>query len=467
MNQIRKVSKKIILAYCIPQFAVGLFTAMISNYLLYFYQPSKESGIPTLITQGVVVLGILTFIGFVKAVGHIIDAVTDPLVANLSDKSRNKKGRRIPFMKYAAIPFGLSALLIFCAPQNTPGLVNNIWVAVFIWAYFVFYTLYMIPHNALLPEMITDTKERVNVYTFNSLFFVTGSALGYVTPALVGMFKNAGMDVLLAWRATFAIFTVVGIILLLIPAVMIKEREYVNSVRPTVSLMQSLKHAFSNKHFRWVTLGQLLEGTAMSFFQSCIMYYVTSLMGLPETASVAILAISIVGSLCLYPLISKWGKKSGKRKPIIWGCVVFTIAEFIICFGADMPGPAMVKACGLALFVSFPFAVLNILPGSMMADVIQYDTLITGINQEGIFSAARSFITKLGTSLAIMIVPSLTVIGAAAGENIGRTGLKVTALVGGLFCLGAVIAFIKYREDEVLGLIRQKGEKQEKEAVRK
>lgn len=132
-----------------------------------------------------------------------------------------------------------------------------------------------------------------------------------------------------------------------------------------------------------------------------------------------------------------------------------------------MPGPAMVKACGLALFVSFPFAVLNILPGSMMADVIQYDTLITGINQEGIFSAARSFITKLGTSLAIMIVPSLTVIGAAAGENIGRTGLKVTALVGGLFCLGAVIAFIKYREDEVLGLIRQKGEKQEKEAVRK
>lgn len=116
MNQIKKVSKKIILAYCIPQFAVGLFTAMISNYLLYFYQPSKESGIPTLITQGVVVLGILTFIGFVKAVGHIIDAVTDPLVANLSDKSRNKKGpAAIPVMKYAAIPFRLSALLIFCA----------------------------------------------------------------------------------------------------------------------------------------------------------------------------------------------------------------------------------------------------------------------------------------------------------------------------------------------------------------
>ncbi|MEG1858397.1 MAG: hypothetical protein RR216_06615, partial [Pseudoflavonifractor sp.] len=51
-------------------------------------------------------------------------------------------------------------------------------------------------------------------------------------------------------------------------------------------------------------------------------------------------------------------------------------------------------------------------------------------------------------------VPSLTVIGAAAGENIGRTGLKITALVGGLFCLGAIVAFSQYREKEVLGVIR-------------
>ena len=90
----------------------------------------------------------------------------------------------------------------------------------------------------------------------------------------------------------------------------------------------------------------------------------------------------------------------------------------------------------------------------MMADVIQYDTITTGVNQEGIFSAAKSFITKLGTSLAIMIVPSLTVIGAAAGENIGRLGLKLTAVAGGLFCLGAIIAFLRYNEREVLGVIR-------------
>lgn len=459
----KQVSTKTLWAYCAPQFAVGLFTAMVNNYLIYFYQPSKESGIPTLITQGTVFLGILTIIGFIKAVGHIIDAITDPIVAGISDKSKNKNGRRIPFMKAYAVPFGLSALLIFCAPQNAPGIVNSIWLAVFIWAYYVFYTLYMIPHNALLPEMVGDQNKLINAYTLNSMFFVVGSALGYVTPVIVDMMKKAGLPVEWAWRATFAIFTVIGIALLLIPAFTIKEKEYVNSIRPTVPLMSSLKHAFENKHFRWVTLGQLFEGTAMAFFQSCIMYYVTTLMGLPETASVGILAISIVGSLLLYPIVNKWAKKKGKRIPIIVGCVVFTIAEFAICFCADVEVNPMLLACTLAVFVSLPFAVLNILPGSMMADVIQYDTIQTGVNQEGVFGAARSFVTKVGTSIAMMIVPSLTVIGAINGENIGRLGLKLTALVGGGFCLIAVIAFAMYKESEVLSVIKKR--KEEKEAA--
>ena len=450
----KTVTNRTIAAYCLPQFAVGLFTAMLNNYLIYFYQPSRESGLPTLITQGTVILGVLTVVGFVKAIGHVFDAVTDPLVASLSDTSRSPDGRRIPFMKWAAVPFGLSALLIFCVPQSAPGMVNNLWLAVFLWAYYLFYTLYMVPQEALLPEMIPAEGQRVNAYTMRSFFFVTGSAVGYVTPLIVSGLKKAGLPPVWAWRCTFALFTAVGIILLLVPVFTIKEKDYVRSVQPTVSLKESISHAFANRHFRAVTLGQLLEGTGMSFFQACIMYYVTSLMGLPEEASVAILAVSIAGSLLLYPLINRWAKRRGKRLPILLGCAVFTLAEFAICFSDALPGSPMVMALIFAVFVSFPFAVLNILPHSMMADVIQYDTITTGVNQEGIFSAAKSFITKLGTSLAIMIVPSLTVIGAAAGENIGRLGLKLTAVAGGLFCLGAIIAFLRYNEREVLGVIR-------------
>ena len=243
--------------------------------------------------------------------------------------------------------------------------------------------------------------------------------------------------------------------MLLIPAYTIKETDYVRSVIPNVSLGESLKHAFSNKHFRIVTLGQLLENTGMAFFQACIMYYVTSLMGLAETYSVLILAISIAGSLLMYPFVNKFAKKKGKKLPVILGCIVFSVAEVVICFCDLIPGNKLVLACVFALFVSFPFAVLNVLPSAMMADIIQYDTVTTGINQEGIFGAAKSFIVKMGNSLAIMIVPSLIVTGAAAGENVGVLGLKLTAIAGGLFCLLAVIVFLTYKEKDVLSTIEK------------
>lgn len=455
----KEVSRKTIIYYCLPQFAVGLFTTMLNNYLIYFYQPTKNSGLPTLITQGYVIAGVLTVIGLIKALGHIIDAVSDPIVASISDKLGHKDGRRIPLMKWFAVPFAVSALLIFWSPSSAP-MFNNVWLAFFIWAYYIFYTLYMIPHNALLPEMVHNEHRLVDAYTWNSLFFVVGSMLGYATTAIVALIKKLGAAPILAWRLTFLSFTVIGVILLLIPAFTIREKDYVASVRPTAKLSASLKHAFSNRHFVIVTLGQLFEGTGMSFFQACIMYYITELMGIPEEYSIIIMAASIIGSLLLYPLINRWTKAKGKKAPMIAGCIVFAIAQCIICFVDAFPKQyAMPTAIAFALFVSLPFAVLNIIPASMMADVIRYDTIKTGINQEGTFAAAKSFVTKMGTSLATMIVPSLVVIGAVSGESIGHRGLLLTAVVGAVFTVIAIVIYMFYDEAEVLGTIRSmKGE---------
>ena len=451
----KEVTRKTIICFCLPQFAVGLFTTMLNNYLIYFYQPTAASGLPTLITQGYVFAGILTVIGLIKALGHVLDAVSDPVVAGLSDKCKHKDGRRIPFMKWAAIPFALSALFIFWSPSTNP-LFNNIWLAIFIWAYYIFYTLYMIPHHALLPEMVRNGDRLLDAYTWNSLFFVVGSMLGYATTAIVAVMKGFGFEPVMAWRMTFLSFTVIGVVLLLIPSFVIKEKDYVNSVRPTQPLMASLKHAFSNRHFRIVTLAQLFEGTGMSFFQACIMYYITELMGIPEEKSIIIMATSIVGSLVLYPAVNKWSKKKGKKIPMVVGCIVFAIAQITICVVDIFPKDyAMVTALAFALFVSLPFAVLNILPGSMMADVIRYDTAKTGINQEGTFAAAKSFITKMGTSLATMIIPSLLVVGAVTGESVGHKGLLLTALVGAGFTLVAIIIFSRYDEKEILEGVRK------------
>lgn len=448
---------------CLSDFAKGIFTGMIANYLIYFFLPTSESGLEIRISQGYVLFGFLTIIGLVKAIGHVIDAITDPLIAHWSDKSTHKKGRRIPFMRYAAIPYGLSAFLIFCPPMQGQHFINDIWTAVFIWLYFIFYTFYAIPYGALFPELITDHKERLTAYGISAFFFVAGSALVYTAPAFVKIFKNTGLSATLSYQITFGILSLLGIILLLISAFSINEKEYSESKIDSVKLFPAIKAAFKNKHFTIITVGWLLEYTSMAFFQAAIMYYVTILLGMPEEKAPIILVASIVCSIILYPVVVRISKRYGKKAPLLSALGVFIIAYFIIFFGADWPLPAMAKGLMLAILVSYPFAALNILPNAMLADVIHYDTILTQTNKEGIFSAARSFVTKLAQSIAIMIVPSVVAIGRNQdlNEAVGFTGVKLTAIIAAGFCALSIIAFYFYNDKMITEFIEEHNKKEE------
>lgn len=451
------LDNKRIVMLCLADFAKGIFTGMIANYLIYFFQPTAQSGLSLFITQGTIVLGILTLIGVVKAVGHVVDAFTDPLIANWSDNCKNKRGRRMPFLQWSAIPYALSAFLIFCPPIEGVSVVNDVWVTAFILLYFFFYTAYVIPHGALFPELITDHKRRLAAYSVSSFMFVTGSALVYMTPAIVSGFKSAGMSATRSYQLTFAIFTVIGLALLLLTAFSIKEKEYSVSKAPSIRISKALKAAFSNKEFCKVTAAILFENTSMAFFQTAIMYYVTVLLGLDEKYAPIILGVSIVCSILMYVPIVKISKKTGKKALLLSALIWFIVAYLIIYFIADIGGKsftaAMVKGIFFAIFVSYPFAALNILPNALTSDVIQYDTLKSGENKEGIFSAARNFITKMGQSIAIMIVPSIIAIGAASGEQVGEQGVKLTAIVSAAFCLVSVIILFFYRDKNIIAQI--------------
>lgn len=454
----KAAGNKQVILFCLADFAKGIFTGMIANYLIYFFQPTESSGIDVTITQGYVLLGFFTFIGLIKAVGHIIDAITDPLIANWSDKCKSRYGRRMPFMRFAAIPYGLSALLIFCPPINGVHWLNEVWVAFFIFAYFFFYTVYMIPHGAMFPELIKDPQKRLTAYSVSSFFFVAGSAVVYMAPLIVKGFKGAGLSANASYQTTFAVLTVIGITLLLVTSFCLKEKDYVDSKVPSVNIFKALKSAFSNKEFRKITVGQLLEMISMAFFQAAIMYYVTVLLELDEGLAPLILGISIVCSIALYPVIVKLSKKTGKKPLLITALIWFIVSYVIIYFVADL-GPkswALGKGIFFAVFVSYPFAALNVLPGAIMSDVIQYDTLKSGENKEGIFSAARNFITKLGQSAAIMIMPSILYIGAADGASVGVEGVKLTAVVSGAFCALSVVAFLLYNDKKVMAFIKAK-----------
>ncbi|MEG2002688.1 MAG: MFS transporter [Clostridia bacterium] len=445
---------KELMIYCASDFGKGIFGGMITNYLIYFYQPTIASGLPLFITQGLVFFGFLTMIGLIKATGHIFDAITDPIIAHLSDKCKHKSGRRMIFMKWSAIPYGLCALLVFFPPMQGVNVINNIWVGVFMWGYFLFYTLFMIPHGALLPEIINDPKKRVKAYSASSFAYVVGSAFVYATPAIVKFVENTFLtSKVLSWQITFIFLAVLGVASLLITAFGINEKDYVHSKIPSLKMMDALKGAFSNKQFRMLTFGQLFQTISMAFFQATIMYYITELLGLPLEQSSVIMAASIAGSICLYPFVVWISKKYNKKVPLIIASFVFVFSYIVIIFADKIVAPPLLKGIGFAILVSYPFAAMNILPGALMSDIIQYDTLKSGVNKEGIFSAAKSFVTKLGQSIALMIVPSVLTIGAAANENVGNLGIKMTAVVAAVFCAASIIFFLVYNDKMVIKYI--------------
>ena len=131
----KKLPRSKMIRYCLSDIAKGLFNGMIGNYLLYFYQPTVKSGIPSLLPQNKF-LGFLTVMALLTGLGKVMDAITDPWVANLSDRSTHKDGRRMPFMKAAAVPYAISVLMIFMAPFRQGSVANAVWVGIFLLIYY-------------------------------------------------------------------------------------------------------------------------------------------------------------------------------------------------------------------------------------------------------------------------------------------------------------------------------------------
>ena len=445
--------------YCLADIAKGLFTGMISNYLLYFFQPTTKSGLPQLLPDNKL-LGYITIMALITAIGKVVDAVTDPIVASLSDKCTHKAGRRMPFLRYSAIPYALSVLLIFYAPFKAGSAANAIWVGFFLITYYTAYTFFFIPRNALVPEIIPDTKVRVGYYGISTAFFMGSSSFMYAATLFVDILKKAGLTPLWAWRSVFTVFATIGIICLLLSAYAFNEKDYVEeNTKPKESILKSFALVFRNKEFVIFTAGDLFSGVSMAFFQTAMLYYITMLLNVPESQSFLVMLTAIVVAICLFPLIIRISRKFNKKMPLVLASIIFTIVFGIIYFGDKLaalaPGNELYIGLAVGVIVAFPFAAINILPQSIISDIIQRDSIESGVNREGIFSAVKTFIEKVASAIAMMGVSSILAIGAASGESVSLLGVKLTGVFAGGFSLLSLIFFMFYNDKKVVASIEE------------
>ena len=193
MKEKKTADNKILWIFAIGQLGWSILSGIIANWLVFFFQPSKQelaNGQLAFIPQGTF-LG-LTAIGLITACGRIFDAVTDPLIAGKSDRCRHRLGRRIPFMRYAAVPFGLVTVLLFCSPVKGESPVNTVCLFICAMLFYFCMTCYCTPYNAMIPELGRTQNARINLSTFISVTYFFGTAIAYLVPNIAGLFIGEG-----------------------------------------------------------------------------------------------------------------------------------------------------------------------------------------------------------------------------------------------------------------------------------
>lgn len=447
----KKVTKGKMWVFAIGQLGWSILGGIITSWLVYFYQPDQETinlGHKLYVSQGTVIFGVITIVGLVTMIARIFDAFTDPLIASLSDRSKHKLGRRVPFLRYAAFPFAFVTVLIFLAPNDSITVLNNIWFAVTLILFYLFMTLYCTPYNALIPELGKTQNDKINISTFISITFIVGTALAYGAPFIWDMFIASGIERMTAIRITFAILSGLALIFMLIPAFFIKEKDYSECIPSKSKTFESLIKTFKNKSFKIFVLSDVFYFLALTLFQTGLPFFVVNLLGLEESMITVLFVLMTLTSFIFYMPVNILAKKMGKKKLVIIGFAVFAFVFLLASFLGQYGIPALIQGILLSVGAAIPMAILGILPQAIVADIAQAESKTTGENREGMFFAARTFSFKLGQSVSLLLFTSLATIKPEIG-----LGYRIALIVAVFFTLLGAFALTKYKEKETLKLL--------------
>ena len=460
----RRLTRKEMRIFAIGQLGWSILSGIITAWLVTFYLPTEaEAGAavnpaPFYLPTGLVIFGVLTVLGLITFICRIFDAVTDPWIASLSDRSRNPKGRRFPFMKRAAVPFAVATVLVFMAPQQVDkgqtSPLNIAWVLVTLVLFYLFMTMYCTPYNALISEFGKTQEDRMYISTAISLTFFFGTLIAYLPFVLAGMLRGA-VGYAWSYRICFIALAVLALFCMLVPVFRLKETDFVDAVPSESNAFRSLIKTFKNRDFRIFSVSDIAYWIGLTLFQTGLPFFVKVSMGLDESMTMVFMGGMTVLSACFYPFVSRMVMKLGKKKLVIAGFLGLALAYVITAMIGVGPLKGMLPGVLVVLISAFPMALLGIIPQSIVADVAEEDAIASGEKREGMFFAARTFAMKLGQSIAMLVFTSLAVLGTAQDRTsndltASPRGLTIVAIVAVCFCVLGALILMAYDEKKVM-----------------
>jgi GPH family glycoside/pentoside/hexuronide:cation symporter len=353
-------------------------------------------------------------------------------------------------MKAIAIPFAAITAGVFLLPQTGSVLVNDILVFVTLMLFYLFMTIYCTPYNALISELGSDQKNRINVSTYISFTYILGLSISFLIPNLAGIFESSmGKDN--AVRTAIGIMCAVAAVAMILPAFLIHEREYIESTPVRTPAFQSLLSSFRNRQFARFVVSDVIYFFAVTLFQTGLPFYETKLMQVPDTFTFTLTVIMTLVSLCLYPAVNRLAPKFGKKKLIIVGFFAYALVFLL----AAICGKGLAWGIVIAVAAGIPMAILGILPQAVVADIAEADAYETGEERSGMFFAARTFAMKMGQAISMLVFTSV-VAAFQKGTATDPFGYRLTAIIATVCCLCGAVLFFFYNEKLIMGKLARK-----------
>ncbi|HJR81037.1 MAG TPA: MFS transporter [Anaerolineales bacterium] len=349
---------------------------------------------------------------FGALVGIVWDGINDPVIGLLSDRIRTRWGRRRPFLLWFAIPFGLSFITLWSAPDWESQTALLIYVTLSFMLADTLQTLVGVPFLSLTPELTSDYDERTALTSFRSFFQLAGAlTVVLAAPAIVDMVLARGGSQQQGFMLVGTIFGGIGAIPLLLIGLFIRERSKPEQTE-SLPFRETLQAAWQNIPFRYAVGIHMLNWSAVDMvavtFPYFLLYWVAggdllasiSLFGFDLAYESAFFGTLMAVCILFIPFWLWLARWRNKREAYMLGMAFWVIVELMVF--TIRPGDTnslLIIAALAGVGVSAAYT----LPDSLFADVIEWDELRTRRRQEGIFYGIRTLIRKLTGALVIFI----------------------------------------------------------------
>lgn len=359
------------------------------------------------------------------------NAINDPLLGYISDRTNTRWGRRKPYVMLGLVPILIIMVIVWIVPFQE-SIFIFLYLLLILFAFDTFFTMIAVPLDCLFPELYTSEEDRAQVNIYRQIFSVIGILVGFLIPSIFIGDISVREGYLISG---FIITIIIAITFLISLKWGITEREeFKLDSQHEFGFFQGLKYTFKNRAFVLYTIMlvgfeyiQLLQATIMPQFSKFVLNEESTL------ASGILLGLNQIVALASMIIWSKVGIKLGSKKGYFIALCILFVSFIPLLFISDFNSALIV-----IIISGIGFGGLLFFTTLLIADVIDEDELKTGVRREGSFFGLTNFFMRI-TSIFSILTISLVFTSAGWEEYTPNPGVNV---IFGLRLLMAVFPMI-------------------------